>query len=84
MSILVWLALGLIAGFAASRIVNRTGMGIAVDILLGIVGALVGGGIMRFFGLAGVSGLNLYSVLVAILGAVVVLWAYHAATRAPR
>jgi uncharacterized membrane protein YeaQ/YmgE (transglycosylase-associated protein family) len=78
MSIIGWLILGLIAGFVASKIVNRQGEGIVLDIILGVVGALVGGFIFTKLGAAGVTGFNLYSMLVAILGAVVVLVIYHA------
>ena len=77
MSLLAWIVLGLIAGFIGSKIVNNTGQGLVVDILLGIVGAVVGGFLFNQFGQSGVSGLNLYSILVAIIGAVVVLWLYH-------
>ena len=78
MSILAWLVLGLISGFIASKLVNKTGEGLILDIVLGIVGAFVGGFIFsRFFGAAGVSGLNLYSMFVAVIGAVVVLLVYH-------
>lgn len=78
MSLLAWIILGLIAGFIGSKIVNNTGQGLLVDILLGVVGAVVGGFLFNQFGQPGVSGLNLYSLLVAIVGAVVVLWLYHA------
>ena len=78
MSFLAWIVLGLIAGFIGSKIVNNSGQGLIVDILLGIVGAVVGGFLFNQFGQPGVSGLNLYSLLVAIVGAVVVLWLYHA------
>jgi uncharacterized membrane protein YeaQ/YmgE (transglycosylase-associated protein family) len=78
MSIIAWLILGLIAGFIASKIVNRTGEGVILDIVLGIVGALVGGFLFSIFGAGGVTGLNLYSILVAVIGAIVVLWIYHA------
>jgi uncharacterized membrane protein YeaQ/YmgE (transglycosylase-associated protein family) len=78
MSILAWLVLGLIAGFIASKIVNHTGSGVLVDIVLGIVGAMVGGWLFVTFGAMPVTGFNLYSVLVAIVGAVVVLFIYHA------
>ena len=78
MSLLAWIILGLVAGFVASRIVNNTDQGLVVDILLGIVGAVVGGFLFNQFGQPGVSGLNLYSLLVAVVGAVVVLWLYHA------
>jgi uncharacterized membrane protein YeaQ/YmgE (transglycosylase-associated protein family) len=82
MSLVAWIVLGLIAGFIGSKLVNRRGEGLVLDILLGIVGAVVGGWLAGFFGLAGVSGLNLYSILIAILGSVVVLWVYHAIRRA--
>jgi uncharacterized membrane protein YeaQ/YmgE (transglycosylase-associated protein family) len=82
MSILGWIILGLIAGFIASKIVNRTGEGLFLDIILGIVGGVVGGWLFEFFGKAGVTGFNLYSMFVAIVGAVVVLVVYHAIRRA--
>jgi uncharacterized membrane protein YeaQ/YmgE (transglycosylase-associated protein family) len=78
MSILAWVVLGLIAGFIASKLVNRSGEGVIMDILLGIGGALVGGWLFHVFGMHGVTGLNLYSMLVAIVGAAVVLIVYHA------
>ena len=81
MSILAWIILGVIAGFVGSKIVNRTGEGLIRDLVLGIVGAIVGGWIFSFFGQTGVTGLNLYSLLVAVIGAVVVLLAYHAMQR---
>jgi uncharacterized membrane protein YeaQ/YmgE (transglycosylase-associated protein family) len=82
MSYLAWIVLGLIAGFIGSKIVNKTGEGLIVDIILGIVGAFVGGWLFSVFGAGGVTGLNLYSVLVAAVGAVVVLVVYHAIRRA--
>jgi uncharacterized membrane protein YeaQ/YmgE (transglycosylase-associated protein family) len=78
MSILAWIVLGLIAGFIGSKIVNKRGEGMILDLILGIVGAVVGGWLFGFFGVAGVSGLNLYSLLVAVVGAVVVLVLFHA------
>jgi uncharacterized membrane protein YeaQ/YmgE (transglycosylase-associated protein family) len=78
MSILAWIVLGLIAGFIASQIVNRHGGNLLLDIILGVVGAVVGGFLFNQFGAGGVSGLNLYSMLVAVIGAVVVLVIYHA------
>ena len=77
MGIIAWIVLGLIAGFIASKIVNHTGSGILMDIVLGVVGALVGGFLFSLFGAVGVTGFNIYSMLVAIVGAVVVLWLYH-------
>jgi len=81
MSILAWLVLGLIAGFLGSKIVNKSGEGILLDIVLGIVGAVVGGWLFSRFGASGVTGLNLYSLLVAVVGAVVVLVVYNAVRR---
>jgi uncharacterized membrane protein YeaQ/YmgE (transglycosylase-associated protein family) len=78
MSILAWIILGLIAGFIASKIVNKAGEGIVMDILLGIVGAIVGGYVFRMFGAADVSGLNIYSLIVAVIGSIVFLVIYHA------
>ncbi len=78
MGILAWLIVGLIAGFIGSKIVNRTGEGLLRDIILGIVGALVGGAIFQALGVAGVTGVNLASILVAVIGAVIVLVVYHA------
>ena len=77
MSILAWIVLGLIAGFIASQVVNKSGEGLIVDIVLGIVGAVVGGYLFTLFGAAPVTGLNLYSMLVAVVGAIVVLLVYH-------
>ena len=80
MSIIAWLLLGLIAGFVASKLYAGSGQGVVVDIILGIVGAVVGGFLFNTLGGAGVTGFNLYSMLVAIVGAVVVLWIYHTVT----
>jgi len=78
MSFIAWILLGLFSGFIASKIVNRTGSGIVVDVVLGIVGSLVGGFLFGLFGARGVSGLNLWSLLVAVVGSIVVLVGYHA------
>ena len=78
MSVLAWIVLGLVAGFIASKIVNKSGEGILLDIVLGVVGAIAGGWIFSAFGASGVNGLNLYSLLVAVVGAVILLVAYHA------
>ena len=77
MSLIAWIVLGLIA----SKLVNRTGEGVVLDIVLGIVGAVVGGWLFNTFGMAGVTGFNLYSLLVAVVGASVLLFAYHALFR---
>jgi uncharacterized membrane protein YeaQ/YmgE (transglycosylase-associated protein family) len=80
MGILSWIILGLIAGFIGSKIVNSQGQGFWLNIALGIVGALVGGFLFDLFGAGGVSGLNLWSMIVAVAGSVVVLLLYNAAT----
>ena len=76
MSIIAWLILGLIAGFIASKISIGSGQGLVLDIVLGIVGAFVGGFLFSFVGAAPVTGLNIYSMIVAVIGAIVVLWLY--------
>ena len=78
MSILAWIVLGLIAGFIASKIYVGTGQGILMDIVLGIVGAVVGGYLFDMLGAGGITGFKIWSMLVAIVGAVLVLWIYHA------
>ncbi|MCB1536385.1 MAG: GlsB/YeaQ/YmgE family stress response membrane protein [Rhodoblastus sp.] len=77
MSVIAWVILGLIAGFIGSKIVNKSGQGFLLDVALGVIGAVVGGFIFNFFGAAGVTGLNIYSLIVAVVGSVVVLWVYH-------
>jgi uncharacterized membrane protein YeaQ/YmgE (transglycosylase-associated protein family) len=81
MGILAWIVLGLIAGFIGSKLVNKSGEGFFLDIILGVVGAVVGGWIFSMFGAHGVTGLNLYSLLVAVIGSVLVLVIYHAVRR---
>ena len=78
MSVLAWIVLGLISAFIASNLLNRSGQGLLLDIVLGIVGAVVGGFLFSAIGATGITGFNLWSILVAIAGAVVVLWIYHA------
>jgi len=78
MGLISWIVLGLIAGFVGSKIVNRTGEGLLLDIVLGVIGAVVGGYIFSMLGSAGVTGLNLWSLFVAVIGAIVVLVIYHA------
>jgi len=82
MSFIAWIVLGLIAGFIGSKVVNKSGEGFFLDIILGVVGAVVGGWLFGLFGMAGVSGLNFYSLLVAVVGAIVFLVVYHAIRRA--
>ena len=81
MSILAWIILGVVAGFIGSKIVNKTGEGLILDLVLGVVGAIVGGFLFNAFGHSGVTGLNIYSLFVAVIGAVVVLFAYHLIVR---
>ncbi len=81
MSILAWLVVGLIAGFLASKVINKTGEGLVMDIVLGVVGAIVGGFIFNMLGASGATGINLYSIFVAFIGAVVVLLIYHMVVR---
>jgi uncharacterized membrane protein YeaQ/YmgE (transglycosylase-associated protein family) len=81
MSILAWLVLGLLAGFIGSKLVNNSGEGLVLDIVLGIVGALAGGFVFNALGAPGVTGLNLYSLLVAVAGSVLLLVIYHAVAR---
>jgi uncharacterized membrane protein YeaQ/YmgE (transglycosylase-associated protein family) len=77
--IISWLVLGLIAGFIGSKIVNKSGQGFWLDIALGIAGAVVGGFLFSgVFGVEGITGLNVWSLIVAIIGSIVVLWGYHA------
>ena len=80
MGIISWIILGLIAGFIGSKIVNKTGAGMLTDIILGIIGAVVGGFLFSFFGATGVTGLNIWSLIVAVIGSIVVLWVYHQVT----
>jgi uncharacterized membrane protein YeaQ/YmgE (transglycosylase-associated protein family) len=81
MSLLAWLLLGLVAGFITSHLVNHRGEGMVLDVLLGIVGAIVGGWVFHIFGAAGVTHLNLYSLVVAVSGSVLFLVVYHAIRR---
>lgn len=78
MGFIVWIVFGLIAGFIASKIVNKQGEGLVFDLILGIIGAVVGGFLFQTFGFAPVTGFNFYSLIVAVIGAVVVLFLYHA------
>ncbi len=81
MGIIAWIVLGLIAGFIGSKIVNKQGQGFVMDIMLGIIGALVGGYLFNVVGHEGITGFNLYSTFVAVIGSVIVLLVYHAVRR---
>jgi uncharacterized membrane protein YeaQ/YmgE (transglycosylase-associated protein family) len=78
MGIISWIIVGLIAGFIGSKIVNKSGEGLVRDIILGIIGAFVGGWVFTALGATGVTGLNIYSIFVAVIGAIIVLVVYHA------
>jgi uncharacterized membrane protein YeaQ/YmgE (transglycosylase-associated protein family) len=81
MGVIGWIVLGLIAGYIASMLVNKRGEGMPFDILLGIVGAVLGGLLFNAFGSTGVTGFNVWSLLVAVVGAVVLLVVWHAIRR---
>jgi uncharacterized membrane protein YeaQ/YmgE (transglycosylase-associated protein family) len=81
MSILAWIVLGIVSGFIASSLVSGSGRGVIVDMILGVVGAFVGGATFNFFGHVGITGFNLWSMLVAVIGAVLVLVIYRLLTR---
>lgn len=78
MGIIAWIVLGLIAGWIGSKIVNKQGEGLVMDIVLGVIGALVGGWLFQEVGHQGITGFNIYSMFVAVIGAVIVLLLYHA------
>lgn len=84
MGIVSWIVLGLIAGFIASKIVNKRGEGPSLDILLGIIGAVIGGWFFSAAGATGVTGLNVWSVMVAVVGALALVAAGHAIRSSPR
>jgi uncharacterized membrane protein YeaQ/YmgE (transglycosylase-associated protein family) len=81
MGIFSWIVLGAIAGWLGSMLVNKQGEGLFLDIVLGIVGALVGGWIFAAVGSTGVTGLNIWSLVVSVLGSVLVLYLYHTFNR---
>lgn len=81
MTVLAWIVLGLISGFVASKLVDRQGQGVVLDIVLGVIGALVGGWVFSLFGAVGVTGLNVWSIFVAVVGAAVILVVAHALRR---
>jgi uncharacterized membrane protein YeaQ/YmgE (transglycosylase-associated protein family) len=81
MTLFTWILLGLVAGFIASHLVNHHGEGIVLDVLLGVVGAIVGGWVFNMLGMAVVTHLNLYSIVVAVAGSVLFLVVYHAIRR---
>ncbi len=83
MSILAWIILGLMVGFIANKLVNKTGEGVRMNVVLGAIGAVFGGEIVNKLGIAGATWLNLWSVLVSICGALLFLVVYHVLQAAP-
>ena len=83
MGIFSWIILGLIAGFIASKIVNKTGSGMTMDIALGVIGAIVGGFLASFLGIGGVTGVNIGSIIIAVIGAWSCCWSTARSSRAP-
>jgi uncharacterized membrane protein YeaQ/YmgE (transglycosylase-associated protein family) len=83
MSIIAWIVVGIIGGFIGSMVVNRRGQGIVGDLFLGVIGAVVAGWAFNQLSRSGVTGINLYSMLVSAAGATVVLVAYHALRGSP-
>lgn len=71
---IVWIVIGGVAGWLASLVVRGGGLGIAGDVIVGIIGALIGGFIVNAFGGSGFSGFNVWSLFVAFIGAVVLLF----------
>jgi uncharacterized membrane protein YeaQ/YmgE (transglycosylase-associated protein family) len=80
MGLLSWIVLGLIAGVIASMLVGGAG-GIIVDVVVGMIGAVVGGYLAAVLGIGDVNGINLTSIVVATIGAIIVLVVVHALTR---
>jgi uncharacterized membrane protein YeaQ/YmgE (transglycosylase-associated protein family) len=81
MSILAWIVLGLMAGYLGSVLVNKHGEGAFFDIVLGVLGAVVGGLLFNLVGAVGITGFNVWSLFVSVIGAAVLLVAYHAVRR---
>ncbi|GAC1645666.1 MAG: GlsB/YeaQ/YmgE family stress response membrane protein [Acidobacteriaceae bacterium] len=80
MHILWWIIVGLIAGWATGKIMKGSGYGPVMDIVLGIAGAVIGGYLMRMFGGTGQGGM-IYTIIVAIIGAVLLTWLVRLITR---
>lgn len=82
MNFIVWIIFGALAGWIASIVMKKNAkMGAIANIIVGVIGAFVGGYIMNFFGFQGVTGFNLPSLLVAIFGAIVLLFVVGLFTR---
>ena len=83
-SFIAWIVLGLVIGFIGSRILSKTGHGRVTEILLAVIGAMVGGFSANLLGKSGGSGLDFYSLIVAAVGAFVFMFVYHALFRRRR
>lgn len=77
MDILAWIVVGIVGGFIGSMVVGSRGQTLLGDLVLGVIGAVVGGWLFHQFGRSGVTGMNLYSILVSAAGSIVVLVVYH-------
>ena len=77
LSIVQWIVVGLIGGFLGSRIAGHGGQGLLRDIVLGIVGGVIGGWLFHQLGYRGVTGINVWSIVVSAAGAALVVWLYH-------
>jgi uncharacterized membrane protein YeaQ/YmgE (transglycosylase-associated protein family) len=84
MALLMWIVLGLVAGFLASKIVDKAGQGVVLDVVLGVVGAVIGGWLFTTFGMEGATGFNPYSPFVAVVGAIFLLVLRDAYARGSR
>lgn len=84
LSLVAWIVIGLVTGFIGSKILNKTGRGLGRDCLIGVVGALVSGFLANLLGTPGGSGLDVYSLVVAAVGAIVFMIVYHALFRRRR
>jgi len=81
MGVISWIILGLLAGWIAGFFVNKPTSGLLQNLALGVVGAVVGGIIVSALGFGGVSGVNIWSIIVSVIGAIVVVWIYNAIKR---
>lgn len=72
-TVIAWIIVGAIGGWLASLVVRGSGLGLIGDIVVGIIGGVIGGLIVSAFGGSGVSGINIWSIIVAFIGAVVLL-----------
>ena len=79
MGIIAWLVVGLVAGWLTGKIMGGHGKGVLMDIIIGLLGALVGGFLARLFGFRAEGG-YVYTIVVAVIGAVILTWIYRKLT----